>query len=532
MLLYVKRVPSRVWVICLGLILTILIPACKKETGIGQDRAFKAVPENTTVLTAFDLATLMEKANFETVKQLDFYRFLAEKAQEKNDLLVTVFSNPENAGVDLKKKAYLTIELNPDNPEEIFTALIFNLASAEDFAGFAKSFNGTKPSSKEGYYLTEINNEISLAWDDQIGLVAFGEEINEQPEVVTSFFNPNENNPLVNNEELTQLLDQSHDVTSWLTSNALAKNSSAKMALAIAKIDPEAIHDNFIHAYLDFNQGEVIGRVNYFFQEALIKEVNSLFKDKVNTDFSAYLPGTNLNACLTASLDFDGLDQTLRKRPQVKAFVDFFLKSYGLSTKNLQTILDGDIALATYLGNINNRQESIFAFRLKNRAVFEKLMLQAEENELVTKTGKDRYLISPQIIRLAKEWIPIELGEVFDNQLMIKDDIAFLAANIEQLDAIESGSILQNKLLPQSIKELFNNNPVSLFLDFKNLKRMGIPAAEALNQLNWTGNKNGSDFKLEMKTKNTNSLQELINAYNDYFIQTREQKQTVSQEKS
>ena len=287
---------------------------CQSEAKKGADKALEAIPANATVVTAFDLPALMEKANFEAVKQMEFYQFFAEKAQEESDILATVFANPENSGIDLTKKAYLSIELNPDNPEEIYTGIIFNLVSPEDFAGFANSFRDARIGKRAGYQMADLNESTSLAWNDKVGVIALGEGIYETEEVMNAFFTPNTETSIANNENLTALLAEEHDVTSWLTSNALAKNKSAKLVLSLAKIDPEALNDNFVHGHIDFDQGKVDAKLNYFFQEKLIEDINLLFKENVKTDFSPYISGENLNIYLSAALDFNGLNTALSKR--------------------------------------------------------------------------------------------------------------------------------------------------------------------------------------------------------------------------
>ncbi|MFK7980852.1 MAG: DUF4836 family protein [Saprospiraceae bacterium] len=516
------------------LIALILFFSCQNDAGKGADNALEAIPINSTVVTAFDVPTLMQKANFEAIQKMDFYRFFMEKAEEESDILATVLANPENAGIDLTKNAYVSIELNPDNPEEIYTGIIFNLVSPEDFSSFANSFRDAKTGKRNGYQFADLNDDTQLAWNNRVGILALGEGIYETEEVVDAFFAPSQATSLSKDENLTQLLSEQHDVTTWLTSNALAKNKNAKLVLSLAKIKPEAIHDNFIHGHVDFETGKVNTQLNYFFQEALIEDVNLLFKEHVKTDFSPYVDGKNLNIYLSAALDFAGLHTALSKRPQVKMFADFALKSYGLSINKLKAALDGDFVFATYTGNVNNRQEGLFAIKLNDQSQFEAFLTIAEANDLVTKTGNGRYNIAPSLNKMLGSILPFEmdLGSAFDNQLMIKDGIAFIAGNIDRLDNIASGNIKNTKQLPVEINKMVNANPLALFIDFNSLKRVGILNTASLNLLELFGNKKGADFELSMQNQNINSLQAIFEAINEAFLETKEEKQPVSQEKS
>jgi len=506
--------------------------SCQNDAGKASDNALEAIPANSTVVTAFDVPTLMEKANFEAIKKMDFYRFFMEKAAEESDILATILANPENAGIDLSRNAYVSIELDEDNPEEFYTGIIFNLVSPEDFSGFANSFRDARTGKRNGYQFADLNDATQLAWNDKVGVIALGEGIYETEEVVNAFFAQNEATSLSNNENLNTLLSKKHDVTTWLTSNALAKNKNAKLVLSLAKIPPEALEDNFIHGHLDFEDGKVNTKLNYFFQDALIEDVNLLFKEKVQTDFSAYITGENLNIYLSAALDFAGLNAALSKRPQVKMFADFALKRYGLSIEKLKNALDGDLVFTTYTGNVNNRQEGLFAIKLNNQAQFEAFLTIAEEKDLVTKIGNDRYLIAPSLHKMVANILPFEMGDAFDNQLMIHDGIAFIAGNISRLDDIEKGNIKTTKQLPVDINRMVNENPLALFIDFNALKRVGVLNTESLDVLDLVGNKKEAALQLSMQKKGINSLQAIFEAINEEFVKTREQKQPVSQEKS
>ncbi len=515
-----------------SLIALIIFFGCQNGAEKGSDNALEAIPINSTVVTAFDVPTLMEKANFAAIQKMDFYRFFMEKAAEESDILATVLANPENAGIDLTKNAYISIELKPDNPEEIYTGIIFNLVSPEDFSNFANSFRDVRTGQRNGYQFADLNDATQLAWNDRVGILALGEGIYETEEVVNSFFAPSTPNSLANDENLKAVLAQKYDVTTWLTSNALAQNKNAKMVLSLAKIKPEALDNNFIHGHLDFEAGKVNTQLDFFFQDALIEDVNLLFKEKVATDFNPYISGENLNIYLSAALDFAGLHAALSKRPQVKMFADFALKSYGLSIDKLKNALDGDFVFSTYTGNINNRQEGLFAIKLNNQAQFEAFLAVAEENDLVTKTGNGRYLIAPGLHKMVTSLLPIELGSPFDNQLMLHNGIAFIAGNIDRLDKIENGIIKSTKQLPISINEMVNTNPLALFIDFNSLKRVGMLNTASLNLLELVGNKKGAALEVRMQNEEINSLQAIFEAINEDFLRTTEQKQPVSQEKS
>ncbi len=505
------------------------LQSCKKDASIKKDAAIEAIPPNATLVTAIDLPAIMEKADFKKVKQMEFYQFLIEKAREESDVLAAILANPENAGIDLSKKAYLSLELDSNNPEEMYGGLIVNLLNAEDFKALAKVVRGAKINQTNDYQMANFDQGTALAWNDRIGVIAFGEEIEET--ILHNFFVSKPDIKLADNENFRAALSQKHDINTWLTSSPLAKNTQAQMLLSMMKIKSDALKDNFVHGFIDFEEGQIIGKADYFFQQELVQDPALLFKDQVKTDFSAYMPAQNLNTYLSIALDLKGLDNVLSKRPQVRSFADFFLNTYHLSIKKLTDILDGDLVLATYTGNINNRQEGLLATKIKDQREFENLLALAEENELVIKTETGRYNISPRIGKVLSQMSYFSITNSNESQLILKDGIAFLSGNAALLDQIESGRLEATEQLPVNIKSLVNQHPLALFLDFNSLKRVGIPGVKNFDQLQFSSTGRGADFKLDMKEKKINSLYAIFKAINQEFLKDREQKQTVSEGK-
>jgi hypothetical protein len=127
----------------------------------------------------------------------------------------------------------------------------------------------------------------------------------------------------------------------------------------------------------------------------------------------------------------------------------------------------------------------------------------------------------------------MEIGDVFDNQLMIVDGIAFLSSNIELLDKIESGDLKNStQQVPTNINAMVKQNPIALFLDFNSLKRTGVPGANSLDILEFSSNKLEANLNLELKDKSVNSLQAIFEAVNKEYLTNKEKRQPVSQEKS
>lgn len=516
----------------LALILLIGFTSCQSGANLKSDKAIEALPSNATMVTAFDLPTLMAKSNFEEVKKMEFYQFLMNEAKDESDILAAVFANPENTGIDLTKSAYLSIELSPDNPEQIFTGVVFNLASAEDFKTFSEGFSKRNSGKRASFQVADINDSSLMAWNDEIGVIAIGENVWDEKAVVNAFFESSTETSLSNNENLISLLSEKHDVTTWVTSNVIAKNKNAKLALSMAKIKPEALVDNFMHSYIDFEDGKITGKTNYFLKDELIGDLTAMFKDQVNTDFSEVVSGKNLTSFIALALDFDGLDKALSKNMQMKMFADFALGSYGLSIKKLAETFDGDLAAATYTGKINNRQEGLIVTKIKDLDKLTALLTIAEDKELLTKIGEGRYNLSSQMSKVFAGMPNLDMEGLQKSQLMFKGDLAIFSSSVEILDAIEGGTITSTQQLPTNVKSMFKQNPVALFMDLSSLKRMGVQGDNPFKTLEVSSSSKKSDLNFEMIEKEGNSLNTILKSANEEFKRKRTQRQSVSGGKS
>ena len=69
---------------------------------------------------------------------MEFYQEVIRKASEQNAVLGEVAADPAKSGIDLSKSFYITNEINPDNPEEVFIGAVFSLKNADAFANCSR----------------------------------------------------------------------------------------------------------------------------------------------------------------------------------------------------------------------------------------------------------------------------------------------------------------------------------------------------------------------------------------------------------
>jgi hypothetical protein len=83
----------------------LLLTSCKKTVNLND--SLTAIPKDAVSVTAINVQSLMQKADFETVKNMDFYKKAIEEAQAKNPAMAEILKDPKKSGIDLSKNFYL-----------------------------------------------------------------------------------------------------------------------------------------------------------------------------------------------------------------------------------------------------------------------------------------------------------------------------------------------------------------------------------------------------------------------------------------
>lgn len=494
-----------------------LFNACKKSTAIGND-SITNIPANVSSVTAIDIGQLMEKADFENVKKMEFFQDMLRDVQNQNPALAKVLENPASSGIDLTKNAYTFNDIDAKNLSKSFNGIIVSIANKADFESLLASANVDKINAKEGYQQAKQSRNSVVAWNDEIAVLG-SNTIGNVDDFTDKIFKTTKENSIASNEDLKKCMANNHDVVSWLSSNAIAENPQAGMFLAFANIKVDALKDNFIHSYVDFNKGEVVSKADYFLQNDLKKDLDLFFKDEVKTDFKKYVPGDQLNFAMTTALDFNGINQVLTERPQAKSYVNFVLQEYGLSLDDISDAFNGDLLLSTYNNTDDNGTTGLFMTKIGKRDVFDKFISLAIEYELLTKTDDNTYSMNAGNMGRGMS-SPFGTGSLnTQGKLVIHDDILFMSADEDLLNSIKAGTY-KGSFISKDKYKMLSNNIFAAFADIEMLKNF----SEELNSLDvkevtTSSNRKNSVLNVEMNNKNVNSLKSIFEMVNKAYLQ-------------
>lgn len=459
---YMKRINSFFSLVAIAGVL--FLSACQQPL---PDDALANVPEGVSFVTAINIPRLMEKAEFEKVRQMGFYQKITEQAAEKNPAFAEVLKDPASAGVDLQKNAYVAMILSADTVNEGKTvAFLFSIA---DKAKFEQAVNDIRIKALQ----TGNEPETALVWNEKTGIFVNGDHAQATAD---AWLNSPPNQTVARNKSLRKTLAREYDIANWVTSDALA-SIYPNLAEGLKKYTPKDFEGNHIGSYLYFEDDRVRGEVYVDLKKNLANDLNTFFRDRVKTDFTQLMPAEDQSFLLTAALDLHGIHQVLLER-YIQGAAQQSLKEFGLSTEDIAYAFGGDVALSLYPGRdtLFNVPTPLLAGNIKDQARLNKLIDKAVEKGVLEKKSDNRYLwVRPE--KKNREDSVIVTRED-RGEILIKDNIVYLAPNGELLDRIAAGGFATQGAVADRIKGLQAENILSAYFQpplFMNQNRESIP---------------------------------------------------------
>ncbi|MEM1219118.1 MAG: DUF4836 family protein [Bacteroidota bacterium] len=493
----------------LALAVISLFTACQND-GVGSSSAdgLVVIPQDASVVMRFDIPSMMEKMDFESVKNTPEYKEAVKEAANGQAVVEKVMMDPAASGVDLEQAAYFTVTSNPEKMNEEFIGMVFSLANNDKFASLAADF-GSKTAASGYDYITPDRKAI-IAWNDQFAVIGGSEGYIDLAERAGAFLNQQKSTSVAEVPDLKKAMKGDHDITTWFSSNTIAESPQIAMAMGMAEIDPEALKENYVHGYVDFLPGKVEGRANLFAQKELTKDLDKLFRDKPAIDITDYLPGENLNLLLANSLSPMGIYEVLAARPQSQGLADYSLKQYGLTVADVAAAWKGDIVLAEYQKTETDKA-AIFATGIADMEKFKQVLKIGEDGGILTPIRANTWSIlnSNQMPMSNAYEINFENGQP---HAIIVDDILFISGDKDLLDQIQSGELAKKDRINGAITDVMYDNVFSMYSagTLGELEdAMGEFSRLDIEDFTFKTNRKEMSLDLALKDKQTNALKQM-----------------------
>jgi Domain of unknown function (DUF4836) len=490
----------------------LMVVACKKDATSSND-ALAYMPPTATSITAIDLKKLMQKADFKAIQQMDFYKEMVSKSEKDNPHITKVLLDPKESGVNLEGKIYSATAFDENNPEEMTTYFYVPLKDAKAFESLWKG-SDNEVTEKDGIKMIDNGGNSLMGWNQSLVIFAFTNEPSDAfIDRFMAAFTKNEKNELAKDASLQKALSSNHDITSWLSTNPLAKNTGAGFALKMIDVEPDALKDNFISSYADFEKGKMVGHSDFIINDKLGKDfIGRFFKDEAKADFSKVLPKEKLTFATVMALDLVGIDKFLSERPQSKQYADFVLNDMGIKRKDMIDALGGDVMIAGFSGNTLHDSNIQVSLSLKNEAKAKELLQTAVKEGKLKELEPGVYTIKT----LGNADFNITVNKGMGKILLKNGMLTFVSddAIFNKIKAGETGGEYAAAL------QKFDNQTLAGWFDFQSIwNAVGGDQSKAFKNMDFKVNGKGADFILETNDPNTNSLKAFFEMMNEGYKQ-------------
>lgn len=486
--------------------------SCKKGTTLTED-AIINIPASTSSLSAIDVKSIMDKADFEEVQKMAFYKDMIKDVSAGNPGLVAVLEDPYKSGVDLDSKAYIAQDLDLVNPQNAISSVILNLKDKAAFEALVTGGN-SNVKSEDGFQYFQPSRNLIVSWNDKIAVMGMSQSFSANlKEGVAKIFSTTKETSIATNEDLQKCFSKDADMIGWFSSNAFAEDSKGDMgmAMAMAGFSPDMMKDNYAHSYFNFEKGEMVGESEYRINEKLADEFRHIFKDEVDTKFSNYLPAENLVFAFTSAIDMKGINMILKKKGMA-GMADFQLKEFGLSMDGLANTFDGDIMVSAHRVEGNNVPSFLLATKIKDKDYFQKILNLGKEYRMLSSTADGVYNMTGLMA------MDNTFGE--RPQIYVSGDMVFMGDASTYISKIQAGSWGKSGLVGSDVKNVVNDNLMGAFVNFNTIGKyleMEDVDMNAMENGILRMDRDDATFKLEMNDKSKNSLKSLIEWANENY---------------
>jgi Domain of unknown function (DUF4836) len=507
----------------------LFLVSCKNALNLSD--SITAIPKDATSVSAINIQNLMQKADFESVKNMDFYKEMVSEAEQNNPAMSEILKDPKKSGIDLGKNIYIVQDVDfMSSGTGNSSVVLMSIADSKAFeamlqnakAGDVQTKDGVKYISmkKEGEvtdengYKINYNNDGLVAWNEKIALLGS----NTEGDTFLKYFKTKPEESVAQNENMKTLMGSSHDMYTFVSFDKYADDIQAKAAAGAMNIDPKALKGNYITGYSDFEKGQIVSKSDFKINKEITKDWGLLFKNNVKTDFSKYLNGQNLGFVLTLGLDMKGLKEIINANPQFRMATKMGEGAYNFSIDDLCKALDGDLVITASPTDKEDKWSGMMGFKVSDKPSVQKLLDVLVKEEVILKENENTYRFSEFAENMTKTYVN-------ESKIQFVDDVLFVGDNATVSSLNGKGSVNSD------VKDVLNKNIFGLYANFNKLfmfsEDMKDPEFTEMKMM--IGSKTGEGV-MKMKDANENSLKSLMKTFNKMYLKNKENKDKIKEE--
>lgn len=422
--------------------LTILFTNCSTPLA-PPDAALSHISSEADLIIVMKPAQLMEKADFEAIKQLDSYVENLERMQKNSPALSQIFADPSKAGIDLEKNIYSAYEVSPLGKGQETVTISLNLKDKAAFEKALQELDVKIEPASNGFQQSVPHPNFTVGWNEEVVLFVGGPEGMDAPARLTSLFELLPEESITQNRNLRECIAQSYDIALWVNGSFFFDRiPNMKESAMLMQYDEETLAANFLHNFITFETDAIETQTEYFIQPQLANDLDLLFRDGHNTNLVSQLPQENLSFLLTAALELKGFNQLMIEKYS-KGVVQQSLEAFGVGFDEVLEATNGDIAVAGYDitaldSSIINEPQIIFATPIQKQATVDSLIKAAIAKDLIAPAGDNTFRLLNQKYQVETDSGTVEKQRERSGYVLFKENTIFITNSESLLDQLKN----------------------------------------------------------------------------------------------
>lgn len=479
-----------------------LFTACQKELPPAEDSLIY-IPEDAAMVTAVRLQQLMDKADFESLKQTEGFQSMLQDAAEENATLAKVLADPAASGIDLSKNMYVSVQLSDNEP--VMTVASFSVADPAALEQMMEGLEVKAMPVSNNFKFSSTPGKAAVAWNDAVLLLGMTDEPAGDKDRLMRYLETPADASIANNTNLREQLKSDFDLLNWLSSDFILQSRNWQTSGNLLNYDKEALSGQYVAHALSFEKGVIENQITLDLNGRIENDLGMFFRDEVTTDFISAAPTGIPAFLLTAAFDINGVNQLLVEKYS-KGVAEETLNRFGLSAKELLKAFSGDIMLAGYK---SPEDAVLFAAAVEDETPLRQLLDKATADNKLEKRSDNRYRFLRWDHKAVADSNSVSKSVEMEGEVLLRDGLFFISNQSALLDQVEAGETgLSGELAKQSAKAMgehiftaFGNPGLMSGFDFE---------AEQIQEIEASANREGIKLRLEMDNKDLNSLRYLI----------------------
>lgn len=498
--------------------ITFLFFSCQQDLPIAEDVALDYIPEDISVLTVANVDQLMGKADFESVKEMDFYRSTLFNVKKDNAAFAKILEDPSLSGVDLNQNAYLAQEVDSQRIELSFSAVLLPLADVEAFQQMLTDIEMDFEPVSQGYGYLSQGSQARLVWNEEVAILGVTKKEEDIKAKLETYIQRKAGESVAANPNLRKLLATDFDLANWMKSDVLANRKDLFSASVFTNLDEETLKGNYLHSFVHFENGQIRSESYFYIKKKITNDLDLFFRNKVETDFTAAMPGNGLGLMLTAALSPKGFNQILVEK-HVKGAADQQVKSFGITMEELINGLSGDVAIGLYPTEKYQDPNVVVIAKVEEKKTVQTLLEGLLKEEVIEDNGNGMYTIKGYTKEIESDTGMVQKNIKLDGHLLMVGDLLYVTSSPEKAELIQAGDFETQSPVIQALQPLMSANIFAMIAnqdllwmedDFKNL---GIIKMQA------TANRDQLEGILTLEDQSKNSLKTLMEQLNKSYVE-------------